>query len=299
MRFHGFLSASKCSSSKLCFATDDEADLDLAFRPLLLSGSFSTHFPYDQVVSIMTQELGELSDKSSASDDERNQKVLITTLRDPGSYAVKWYRNRMTWDRDVGGMADATFAEWINLAPWRMNYITRMLGAQPDRKSVPRTYFSHGDSDGEETFLQDAYMKGQNQLGPEDSEVFQLALDRLKNDFDHFGLFHRLQDSWDLLSYRFCWNIGERKVLDGKDLRGCEAVEQLYTDDDGTRASEVWSIVRERNQLDIALLEIADKIMDERLVRMQAEKANGVLCNFLGKVKVTCDTQNMVPVEEL
>ena len=308
LRYDNLPTFGGCQSKTLCFEVDDGIDFTLAFRKLYYTRTFEEHIAYDQVKHKMSVDIETIftryTENLSLDDADGgtrqfvrnalNDKVLLTTIRDPASYAAKWYRTRRHFDK-VTNLTDARFSEWIDLAPWRMNVVTRVLGAQTDRKTMPTQMLqrlegqvsSIGDDIEKEAFLQDAYMQEQNELGPSQSMVFRLALARLKNEFSHFGIFHRLQDSWDLLSHRFCWNISKLTVRERASQRGTDAIRHLAKND--TEANDLLAYLHSRNRLDLALLKAAEEIMDQQLEIMHAEKAQGILCNFLGKIEVTCD----------
>jgi len=311
-RFLGIADKAGCSSTttkgsatdRVCFSLaaessegnddrDDNADedvLSLAFRPMQRSRKVMGHVSYDAVASGMEKEILEAGGETKA------EGILLTGLRDPASYAASWYGTRKTSDMFID-LSNLTFAEWIERVPWRMNVLTRVLGSTPDRKTMPESllYFGSkahehlGNTDKEE-FMKDAYMVQQNELGPEKSSVYQLAVQRLRNDFVHFTILHRLPDSWRLMAHRFCWDMDEQEFKTEKANRGADALMDNRFLKGMTRdeAEEIWDRLQERNRLDLALMEEADRIMDERITQMEAEKADGVLCNFLGKVKVTC-----------
>lgn len=269
----------------------DEDVISLAFRPMQRSKKVMGHVSYDAVASGMEKEILEAGGETKA------EGILLTGLRDPASYAAGWYGTRRTSDMFVD-LASLTFAEWIERVPWRMNVLTRVLGSTPDRKTMPesllyvgpRAHEHLGNTDKDE-FMKDAYMLQQNELGPEKSSVYQLAVQRLRNDFVHFTILHRLPDSWRLMAHRFCWDMDEQEFKTEKANRGVDALmsNRFLKGMKRAEAEEIWDRLQQRNRLDLALMEEADRIMDERLAQMEAEKADGVLCNFLGRVKVTCE----------
>lgn len=286
------------ADARLCFAPasgGDEYDLDLAFRSVD-SARAGSHGPYDTVEGNVMR----AASRGGGGRGDGAPPVLLTTLREPLSYATKWYRFRESWDRTTD-LSNYTFEEWIERAPWRMNFVARALGARGDRKSTAGSmlHTKHGEVSGypstdRDTFIEDAYMIEQNELGPEGSEVYQLALERLRNSFTHFGIFHRLPESWELLAHTLCWDLDDdKKHIVQANARGVDALRYFAKkyakeagDIDVERAARR---LRERNRLDLALMEEAERLMDERLEVMRAEREVGVLCNFLGKIKVTCE----------
>ena len=306
-RFLGLADKAGCapptgsSTDRLCFTLDgggsssDDEDKDvisLAFSPMQRSKGLMGHVSYDTVASRMEKEIASLEEGGNT----KVEGILLTGLRDPASYAASWYGTRSTSDMIVD-LSDLTFSEWIERVPWRMNVLTRVLGSSSDRKAMPEQllYFgakaheSLGDTD-KVVFMKDAYMAEQNELGPDESPVYQLALERLRNDFVHFTILHRLPDSWRLLAHRFCWDMEEQEFNSEKADRGVDALlhNRFLKDMQRPEAEQIWARLQQKNRLDIALMKEADRIMDERIAQMEAEKADGVLCNFLGRVKVTC-----------
>ena len=245
--------------------------------------SFGAHSAYDVVERSLTEAAARYQQVHHFT-----EPLIMTNLREVGSYASKWYAFRRVWDAEAPGLVDATFEEWLDLAPWRQNVLTRMLGAQPDRKSMPSglVYTKAGmegfGSLSLDEFMADEYMLQQNLIGPSESEGLSLALERLRG-MVHFGLFHRLKDSWKLMEHTFCWNIGYQSYRPDKEISGFAAFKRLVSDDPA-----LWERVQEKNKLDVALMEEAERIFEDRLEKMKREKADNVICNFMGKVEVRC-----------
>ena len=154
----------------------------------------------------------------------------------------------------------------------------------------------HGgqNSDTLEVFLRDEYMQRQNELGPDESEIYAKAVERLRN-MVHFGLFHRLSDSWRLMEHTFCWKMGYQNYRPDKEITGYNALKaKLYPgvaadSIDEAEVTRIWNKLKERNRLDLALMEEAERIFDERMNQMKRDREDGILCNFLRKVEVRCE----------
>ena len=299
-RFTGIAKANHCPSTDLCFRASDDSmndvdyDISVSLQQIRLTG-FGSHSAYDAVEATLEH----VANQNGAQD-----YYIITTLREPGSYAPKWYAFRHTWDAVLPELATASFEEWLDMAPWRTNVLTRMLGAQPDRLTMPKSmlYTKGGvtsggwatHSDEVSKFLKDEYMIHQNELGPEQSEVYVTAVERL-NEMVHFGLFHRLSDTWKLMEHTFCWTMGYQSYRPDKEITGYDALKmhllppgQTTDAVDEDTAKRIWTKLKEKNRLDFALMEEAERIFDKRLATMQREKADGIVCNFLGEVEVRC-----------
>jgi len=299
-RFAGISKANHCPTSDLCFiatyneSSTNENDLSLALQQIHLTG-FGSHSAYDTVESTLER---------VANQNGAKEFYMVTTLREPGSYAPKWYAFRRAWDAVLPELAGANFEEWLDLAPWRMNILTRMLGVQPDRLAMPEglLYTKSGATSGGSTehdhevdvFIRDEYMIKQNELGPKESEVYAAAVERL-NEMVHFGLFHRLSDTWKLMEHTFCWTMGYQSYRPDKEITGYDALKrhlvppgQEANATDEATARIIWNKLKKKNRLDLALMEEAERIFDQRLAKMQRERADGILCNFLGKEEVRC-----------
>ena len=98
---------------------------------------------------------------------------------------------------------------------------------------------------------------------------------RRSHCYDHFNyLYHR-----DHHHYKdFIELIGRFK-----EINGFAAFKRLVSDDPA-----LWERVQEKNKLDVALMEEAERIFEDRLEKMKREKADNVICNFMGKVEVRC-----------
>ena len=298
----------KCSTNNLCFenaegetAQEAEYTYSLAVQQIHLTG-FGSHLSYDSVASTLQHVADQRQQKEGS--DQPGEYYMITTLRELGSYAFKWYSFRRIWDAVKPELVDLTFEEWIDEAPWRHNVLTRMLGSNDDRLAMPKNLLytkveslgaaTIGNSDYLDTFLKDEYMQRQNELGPEESEVYATALERLEN-MVHFGLFHRLSETWKLMEHTFCWTMGYQNYRPDKEITGYDALKmKLYPgmaaeDIDEIEATRIWNKLKDRNRLDLALMKEAERIFDERLEQMKLEKEDGILCNFLRKVEVRCE----------
>ena len=310
-RFTGIAaSAPQCSTNNnnLCLS-GPEADYSLALQQIHLTG-FGSHVSYDSVAFTLQNVADQRQQLLQRTSDQPSEYYVITTLRELGSYAYKWYAFRRTWDAVKPELADATFEEWVDEAPWRHNVLTRMLGAEEDRLAMPKNLLytkvgfeslgadnmGHGgkNSDTLEVFLRDEYMQRQNELGPDESEIYATALERLKN-MVHFGLFHRLSESWRLMEHTFCWKMGYQNYRPDKEIIGYNALKAklfpgVATDSvDEAEVTRIWNKLKERNRLDLALMEEAERIFDERMEQMKREREDGILCNFLRKVEVRCE----------
>ena len=300
-RFTGIATnAQQCSTNNLCFAGPDPNN-SLALQQIHLTG-FGSHLSYDSVASTLQHVADQRQQKMGS--DEVGEYYMITTLRDLGSYAYKWYSFRRVWDAVKPELVSLTFEEWIDEAPWRHNVLTRMLGSNDDRLAMPKNLLytkveslgaaSIGNSNYLNTFLKDEYMQRQNELGPEESEIYAIAVERLEN-MVHFGLFHRLSDTWKLMEHTFCWAMGYQNYRPDKEITGINALKiKLYPGVaadgiDETEVTRIWNKLKDRNQLDLALMKEAERIFDERLEQMTREKEDGILCNFLRKVEVRCE----------
>ena len=312
-RFTGIATNARQKCSNLCFenaevegetakeATEADNAYSLAVQQIHLTG-FGSHVSYDSVASTLQRVADQRQQKDE--NDQPGEYYMITTLRELGSYAFKWYSFRRVWDAVKPELVDLTFEEWIDEAPWRHNVLTRMLGSNDDRLAMPKNLLytkveslgaaSIGNSDYLDTFLKDEYMQRQNELGPEESEIYAKALERLEN-MVHFGLFHRLSDTWRLMEHTFCWTMGYQNYRPDKEITGYSALKmKLYPgvaadDIDETEATRIWNKLKDKNRLDLALMKEAERIFDKRLEQMKLEKEDSILCNFLRKVEVRCE----------
>lgn len=289
LRYSGVAKANHCPTNDLCFKPTNntkQTSPSLSLQQIHLTG-FGSHTSYDAVESTL---------QHVANQEGVTDFYMITTLREPGQYARKWYAFRQTWDAILPELQKATFEEWIDMAPWRMNVLTRMLGAQPDRLAMPKSLIytksgvtsggrSNANGNHEDVLLKDEYMIQQNELGPKHSEVYATAVERL-NGMVHFGLFHRLSETWQLMEHTFCWTMGYQSYRPDKAITGFDAIKKQETDE--ATAARIWAKLQEKNQLDIALIEEAERIFDERLEKMRREKADGIICNFLNRIEVRC-----------
>ena len=275
----------------------------LALQQIHLTG-FGSHASYDSVASTLQNVANQRRQRKDGS-DEPGEYYMITTLRELGSYAYKWYSFRRVWDAVKPELVDATFEQWIDEAPWRQNILTRMLGANEDRLAMPKNLLytkmdslgaaTNGSGNTLGTFLRDEYMQRQNELGPEKSEIYATAVERLRN-MVHFGLFHRLSDTWKLMEHTFCWKMGYQNYRPDKEITGYKALKmKLYPGVaadaiDEEEATRIWNKLKDRNRLDLALMVEAERIFDKRLEQMRREKEeDGIVCNFLLKVEVRCE----------
>ena len=310
-RFTGIAASAQCYNNNLCLSGGPEADYSLALQQIHLTG-FGSHVSYDSVASTLQNVADQRQQLlQGTTSDQPGDFFVITTLRELGSYAYKWYAFRRTWDAVKPELADATFEEWIDEAPWRHNVLTRMLGAEEDRLAMPKNLLytkvgfeslgaanmGHGgqNSDTLEVFLRDEYMQRQNELGPDESEIYAKAVERLRN-MVHFGLFHRLSDSWRLMEHTFCWKMGYQNYRPDKEIIGYSALKaKLFPGvagdsiDSEAELTRIWNKLKERNRLDLALMEEAERIFDERMDQMKRDREDGILCNFLRKVEVMCE----------
>lgn len=329
-RFTGIAASAqqKCSTNNLCFKAPEYELVDhslasqqmqqdveeqtatgasksggysLALQQIHLTG-FGSHVSYDSVATTLQRVADQRQQKEGS--DQPGEYYMVTTLRDLGSYAFKWYSFRRIWDAVKPELVDLTFEEWIDEAPWRHNALTRMLGSNDDRLAMPKNLLytkveslgaaTIGNNDYLDTFLKDEYMQRQNEVGPEESEIYATAVERLKN-MVHFGLFHRLSDTWRLMEHTFCWTMGYQNYRPDKEITGYDALKmKLYPgvaadDIDEMEATRIWNKLKYRNRLDLALMKEAERIFDERLEQMKREREDGILCNFLRKVEVRCE----------
>jgi hypothetical protein len=141
----------------------------------------------------------------------------------------------------------------------------------------------------------DVYMKQQNELGV-DSEILQTAWERLQQ-MQWFGLFHRLRESMELLTFTFCADTNELLRYYTRpsppppptDNNLDKLLTSRIVGDIAKEEKErLLKEILERNRLDVILLERAEALFNERLEEMRKAKENGILCRFAGTVDVTC-----------
>lgn len=243
-----------------------------------------------------------------------NSSYKITTIREPFQYARKFYTFRKSWDQSAAFPPELTFSEWMKIAPWRSNQMTRMLGRENlDKRVMPKSMLDSPDI-GERS---DRYIQEQNKLG-EDSEILAKAWDRLK-EYTWFGIFHRLKESYELLAFVFCfddgWGFEKDQILNEGGNSRRAVVENVKNQGTGRKVlklmqekgqidineniDKIAEELTERNQLDLILLERAEALLDERLREMKDAKANGTLCRFMNTVDVTCMLNEMKGKEDV
>lgn len=239
--------------------------------------------------------------KDYDEEDDFDAPFLLTQIRDPIQYARKFYTARGMFDLEAKFPKDITFEEWIDLAPWRTNQMTRMLGRENmDQRLVPGNDLIVSPPANDRD---DAYMQHQNSLGG-DSPILQKAWERLSTRFAWFGLFHRLAESYELLAFTFCTSEdwGDRGASESEKYkyRGMELLEYMRKRREGGldptkkgRASrkklqEIHARLLEINALDVILLRRAEELFDKRIKEMREMKERGVKCKFMREVEVTC-----------
>ena len=284
--------ATETACQTLCFDFDEQQDMqDLPF--VMFTGRLQqSHIPYDTVIDRVFD----------GNEDMGN--FMVTVVRCPYQYARKMFLSRKAFDREAPNYHNLSFGEWIEKATWRSNQMTRWLGRIDQDKSIWHSNNMVQSPPGYETF-DDSYVMGQNSLVAhgQESELLERAWQRLQK-MAWFGVFDRLRESYDLLSFTFCRDGFERKIFyeeekntaTGKDLLRFMRDDRKGGLDKSTTDEELdrfETLITERNQLDILLLERANKLLDERLDQMREMMSRGVKCYFLRRIEVTCDANTM------
>lgn len=279
---------SEMSASTLCFSFDEQQDMqDLPF--VMFTGRLQqSHIPYDTVIDRVFD------------GDEEMSNFMVTVVRCPYQYARKMFLSRKAFDREAPNYHNLSFGEWIEKATWRSNQMTRWLGRIHQDKSIWHSNNMIQSPPDYETF-DDSYVMGQNflLLDGQESELLERAWRRLQK-MAWFGVFDRLRESYDLLSFTFCRDGWEGKIFyeeekntaTGKDLLRFMRDDRKGGLDESTTDEELdrfQTLITERNQLDIVLLERANNVLDERLNQMRDMKSRGVKCYFLRRIEVTFD----------
>lgn len=276
----------------LCFNFDDE-EQDMQDLPFVMfTGRLQqSHIPYDTVI-----------DRVFDGDEEMMSNFMVTVVRCPYQYARKMFLSRKAFDREAPNYHNLSFGEWIEKATWRSNQMTRWLGRVDQDKSIWHSNNMIQSPPEYETF-DDSYVISQNSLVAhgQESELLERAWQRLQK-MAWFGVFDRLRESYDLLSFTFCrdgWDgkifyEEEKNTATGKDILRFMRDDRKGGLDESTTDEELdrfETLITERNQLDIVLLERANKVLDERLKQMRDMKSRGVKCYFLRRIEVTCDAE--------
>lgn len=275
----------------LCFSFDDE-EQDMQDLPFVVfTGRLQqSHIPYDTVIDRVFDGNEEMSN------------FMVTVVRCPYQYARKMFLSRKAFDREAPNYHNLSFGGWIEKATWRSNQMTRWLGRVDQDKSIWHSNNMIQSPPEYETF-DDSYVISQNSLVAhgQESELLERAWQRLQK-MAWFGVFDRLRESYDLLSFTFCRDGFEGKIFyeeekntaTGKDILRFMRDDRKGGLDESTTDEELdrfETLITERNQLDIVLLERANKVLDERLKQMRDMKSRGVKCYFLRRIKVTCDAE--------
>ena len=188
-------------------------------------------------------------------------KFVITTLRDPAQIVSSQFGMRDIWDRvfltvynDTLDMKQLAIDDWVERAWWRHNLQvknlatgTRLIWAQPSLPALPT----------KEESISENNLKDQ-------SEWLRTAVRRLE-EMQAFAIFHRLEESFELYSFRFCVP-GEVQRRPHKKPRKV--------------SNNLQSIVNQHFYLDHLLMKEAARIFDNRIARMRHLKAQGWLCDL-------------------
>ena len=158
-------------------------------------------------------------------------------------------------------LTETTFDEYITLIYYKWNTWTRALAAD----FYPR--HSTIDTTSDDITLDRARLL-QEEGTP--SPLFREAWKNL-NSLHFFGMYHRLEETLELLYYTFCFN------------------EELYpfkfSPRDHSKFPEITLdqqlLLEEVHALDYIIFRHAEQVFEERIEQMRREKAMGFQCNFL------------------
>ena len=213
---------------------------------------------FDCIIDKMTYKYKEHSNFDLLTKFGKN--TIFTTLRKPEQMVLSHFRERLQWDwvyndlYPTDNITSINVEEFVVKAWYRHNLFVKILSTET--QLIFRDQSNLKPSKEESDY--------QNSLG-KDSVWLRTAVQRLKS-MPFFGLFHRMQESFELFSFHLCIPIHTDRAKDHK--KKARVVSKKLED-----------IVDKYFVLDRLFLEEAEILFDSLLADMRKKKKNGMICD--------------------
>ncbi len=195
------------------------------------------------------------------------QDILFTTIRHPEQTILSHYKDRDQFDWTYKTLYPQTNLSTVSVEEWATNaWYRHNLFVKTFATPTQLIFRMHKESDIAPTKEENDY---QISLG-EDSTWLQIALQRLE-EMPFFGLFHRLDESFELFGFHLCVPVESFRNRNKHDR---------------VPSSELRDIVKKYYELDIILFEKAESLFDQLVLDMRKKKERGMMCdlrNLLGE----------------
>lgn len=256
---------------------------------------------YEQHMSLARKREGVERVQAPAAEEARQDHTLVATmLREPGQYAKRTFFNQFEvvastaesmrrrycsvplsakmilfdWafeERTQRMLNETSLAEWIDLAHWRWNYFTRGLA-----DDYEDTLWLRCEADDPTT--RDEALAKNMPLEEEGASLLVRAQQALMG-MAFFGIYDRLAESVELLSFTFCWDVSKTGFAwkQAIGLDGMPAEEHVERGEQVLSAEEL-AVLQQRNRLDTQLFQFADLEFERRVQAMRSWKAQGFAC---------------------